>query len=178
MFPETRRILLLLLLACLAKLLGKLPFLRCRDRIIPLSLSSWSAHSAPQPMESDSNTWGGASRHQTVTEQDPWASPGQAFPSPLLWPFSAVPRELFEAHYWVILQTCRCEGRSVVSHASWPHGLQSVDSPGKNTGVGRLALLQGVFPTQELNLGLPHCRQILYHLSHQGSACDMKTQIW
>ena len=29
-------------------------------------------------------------------------------------------------------------------------------------------LLQGIFPTQGLNLGLPHCRQTLYHLSHQG----------
>ena len=43
------------------------------------------------------------------------------------------------------------------------------DSPGKNTGVGCHALLQRVFPTQRLNLGLPHCRRILYHLSHQGS---------
>ena len=43
------------------------------------------------------------------------------------------------------------------------------DSPGKNTGVGCHALLQGIFPTQGLNPGLPHCRQILYHLSHQGS---------
>ena len=43
------------------------------------------------------------------------------------------------------------------------------DSPGKNTGVGFYALLQGIFPTQESNPGLPHYRQILYHLSHQGS---------
>ena len=33
-------------------------------------------------------------------------------------------------------------------------------------------LLQGIFPTQELNLGLPHCRQTLYHLSHQGSPLE------
>ena len=38
----------------------------------------------------------------------------------------------------------------------------------KNTGVGSLSLLQGIFPTQGLNLGLLHCSQILYHLSHQG----------
>ena len=44
------------------------------------------------------------------------------------------------------------------------------DSPGKNTGVDCHALLQGIFPTQELNRGLLHCRQILYHLSHQGSS--------
>ena len=42
------------------------------------------------------------------------------------------------------------------------------DSPGKNTGVGCHALLQGIFPTHGLNPGLPHCRQILYCLSHQG----------
>ena len=43
------------------------------------------------------------------------------------------------------------------------------DSPGKNTGVGCHALLQGIFPTQGSNPGLPHCRQILYCPSHQGS---------
>ena len=43
------------------------------------------------------------------------------------------------------------------------------DSPGKNTGVGCHALLQGIFSTQGSNPGLPHCRQILCHLSHQGS---------
>ena len=43
------------------------------------------------------------------------------------------------------------------------------DSPGKNTGVGCLALLQGIIPAQGSNPGLPHCRQILWHLSHQGS---------
>ena len=43
------------------------------------------------------------------------------------------------------------------------------DSPGKNTGVDCHALLQGIFPTQGLNPGLPHCRQILYCLSYQES---------
>ena len=38
----------------------------------------------------------------------------------------------------------------------------------KNTGVGSLCLLQGIFPTQELNWGLLHCRRILYQLSYQG----------
>ena len=50
------------------------------------------------------------------------------------------------------------------------HGLYSPwNSPGRNTGVGSLSLLQGIFPTQGLNTGLPHCRRIRYHLSHQGS---------
>ena len=43
------------------------------------------------------------------------------------------------------------------------------NSSGKNIGMGCHFLLQWIFPTQESNLGLPHCRQILYHLSHLGS---------
>ena len=43
------------------------------------------------------------------------------------------------------------------------------DSPGQNTGVGCHAFFQEIFPTQGLNPSLPHCRRILYHLSHQGS---------
>ena len=43
------------------------------------------------------------------------------------------------------------------------------DFQGKSTGVGCHFLLQGIFPTQGSNLGLSHCRQTLYHLSHQGS---------
>ena len=39
----------------------------------------------------------------------------------------------------------------------------------KITGVGSLSLLQGIFPTQGSNPGLPHCRWIIYQLSHKGS---------
>ena len=59
---------------------------------------------------------------------------------------------------------------SVVSNSLQPHGLYSPwNSPGQNTGVGSLSLLQGIFPTQGLNPGLPHCRWILYQLSHKRS---------
>ena len=52
----------------------------------------------------------------------------------------------------------------------WPHGLYSPwDSPRQNTGVGSCSLLQGIFPTQGSNPGLPHCGQILYQLSHKRS---------
>ena len=51
------------------------------------------------------------------------------------------------------------------------------DSPGKNTGVGFYTLLQGIFPTQGSNPGPPHCRQILYHLSHQGSPWDIDKEL-
>ena len=47
------------------------------------------------------------------------------------------------------------------------------DSLGKNTGVSCHFLLQGLFPTQESNLGLLHCRQILYRLSYEGSPSHM-----
>ena len=43
------------------------------------------------------------------------------------------------------------------------------NSPGQNTGVGSLSLLQWIFPTQGWNTGLPYCRQILYQLNHKGS---------
>ena len=57
-----------------------------------------------------------------------------------------------------------------MSDSLWPHGLNSPwNSSGQNTGVGSLSLLQWIFPTQELNQGLLHCRQILYQLSYQGS---------
>ena len=58
-----------------------------------------------------------------------------------------------------------CDLKDCILPGSSVHG----DSPGQNTGVGFHALLQGIFPTQGSNPGLPHCRQILYHLSHQGS---------
>ena len=62
-----------------------------------------------------------------------------------------------------------------MSNSLWPYRPWSIrllcpwDSPGKNTGVGCHFLLQAIFLNQGSNLGLLHCRQILYHLSHQGS---------
>ena len=56
----------------------------------------------------------------------------------------------------------------------WPHELQPArllcpwNSAVKNIGMGCHSLLQGIFPTQGLNLDLLHCRQVLNHLSHQG----------
>ena len=74
-----------------------------------------------------------------------------------------------------ILCLCVCVRCSVVSNSLWPHRLKPTrllcpwDFLGKNTRVGSYSLLQGIFPTQESNLGLLHHRQILYCLSHQGS---------
>ena len=59
---------------------------------------------------------------------------------------------------------------SVLSYFLWHHGPYSPwNSPGQNTRVGSLSLLQGIFPTQGSNPGLLHCRWILYQLSYKGS---------
>ena len=60
------------------------------------------------------------------------------------------------------------EIRSVMYDSLRLHGLYSPwNSPGKNTGVGSLSLLQGIFLTQESNQGLLNYRQVLYQLSYQ-----------
>ena len=58
----------------------------------------------------------------------------------------------------------------VLSNSLWPHGLYSPwNSLGQNIWMGSLSLLQGIFPTQGSNPGLPHYRWVLYQLSHKGS---------
>ena len=65
-----------------------------------------------------------------------------------------------------VTQSCPtlCDPTDYSPPGSSVHG----DSPGKNTGVGCHALLQGIFPAQGSNPGLPPCRQTLYSLRHQG----------
>ena len=67
----------------------------------------------------------------------------------------------------LVAQSCLtlCDPMDCSPPGSPVHGYSS----GKNTGVDCHALLQGVFPTQGSSPGLPHCRRILYCLSHQGS---------
>ena len=67
--------------------------------------------------------------------------------------------------------------QSCLTHSLGPHGLYSPwNSPGQNTGMGSLSLLQGIFPIQGLNPGLLHCRWILYQLSHKGSPQSVKSE--
>ena len=68
---------------------------------------------------------------------------------------------------------------SVMSDSLQPKGYshqapQSLGFSGRSTGVGCHFLLHGIFLTQRLKPGLPHCRQKLYHLSHQGSLSRLK----
>ena len=71
----------------------------------------------------------------------------------------------------VILPVCCCwKWKSVGSNSLGPHGPYGPwNFPGQNTALGSLSLLQGTFPSQGLNPGLPHYRQNLYQLSHKGS---------
>ena len=92
----------------------------------------------------------------------------------------ALTRWTFVSNIKTVSVRCKCnksesksKSVSVVSDSLRPRGLYSSwNSPGQNTGVGSLSLLQGIFPTQGWNPGLPHCRRILYWLSHQGSPCN------
>ena len=73
-----------------------------------------------------------------------------------------------------VMFLCESESHPVVSDPVTPTDCPW-NSPGQNTRVDSLSLLQGIFPTQGVNQGLPHCRQILYQLSHKGS---LRTLEW
>ena len=84
----------------------------------------------------------------------PWNSPGQNLEG-VAFPFSRRSSQPRDRN-----QVSRITGRFLPAE---PQGKP------KNTGVSSLSPLQWIFPTQELNQGLLHCRWILYQLSYQGS---------
>ena len=73
--------------------------------------------------------------------------------------------------HWFLYLYCLSEWKSFsrVRLFATPGLYSPWNSPGQNTGVGSLSLLQGIFPIKGSNPGLPHCRWILYQLSHNGS---------
>ena len=90
------------------------------------------------------------------------------FPSsPMRIPRSSTLMLSFVVALCLVTQLCLtfCDPMDCSPPGSSVHG----DSPGKNTGVGCHALLQGIFPTQRLSPDLPNCKHTLYHVSHQGS---------
>ena len=104
--------------------------------------------------------WSGSSSPTAEDHLDPGIEP--AFPALAGRFFTTEPS--WEA------PTISSESHSVVSDSLRLHGLYSPwNSPGQNTGVGSFSLLQGIFPTQGMNPGFPHCWQILYQLSYEGS---------
>ena len=76
-----------------------------------------------------------------------------------------------------VLVTQSCLTLCDLMDCSPPGSFVQENYPSKNPGVGCHSLLQGIFPTQGSNPGLTYCRQILYHLSYQGSNlyCVSKT---
>ena len=101
---------------------------------------------------------------------------------PACWPFTcpqhsltaflvAISMQMFTSFSVSVHWKSERESRSVVSSFLSPRGLYSpFNSLGQSTGVGSHSLLQGIFPTQGSNPGLPHCRRILYQLSHKAQA--------
>ena len=95
----------------------------------------------------------------------------------LRWNYSHIPQLslLVKKRFQdAILPSYKCQSLSRVWLFATPWTVAhqaplSMEFSSKNTGVGSLSLLQGIFLTQELNKGLLQHRQILYSLSHQGS---------
>ena len=112
-------------------------------------------------LSSSSLIWGSA----------PWLRNGVIVSVRLSWKYLVPSLTLFRILFWPCatwdLRSLPLCMLNHLSNAVWPYRLQLTrllclwDSPGKNTGVGCHALLQGIFPTQGLNLCLLHCRQIL-----------------
>ena len=146
-------------------------------------MCSWLKTSFLSLRKADCPLWyGGASSHQLkdLTEQrltspeqegsligdgfklelQHWLFPGSLGCQPTLQ-ILGFPASIIMQISWKLL---------VVSDSLRPHGLYSPwNSPGQNTGMGILSLLQEILPIQGSNPGLPHCSRILYQLSHKGS---------
>ena len=104
----------------------------------------------------------------SVVKQDFWSLPA--------FPFSQL-LKLISSYIHLIQYVHVC---TVVSNSLPPHELQPArvicpcSFPGKNAGVNCHFLLQGIFPTQESNLDLQHCKQILYQLSNGEAPYNMQ----
>ena len=118
-----------------------------------------SAHWVPATLPS-SSSWDNQKCLQTLTNV-----PGEQADPPCA-PHPKLRTTGIQACVCLVAQSCPtiCDPRDCSTPGSSVHG----DSRGKNTGMGCHALLQGIFSIQGSNPGLPHCRQIFYHLSHQG----------
>ena len=161
--PLTRRTfvgkimsLLLLLICCL----GRTSLLAQPIKHLPTMQETWvQSLGWEDPLEKEV-----ASHSNTFAWKIPWTEEPGGQISSMPWIFIKKPTH--EPLRMPDLFKFLSESCSVMSDSLPPHGL---NSPGKNTGVGSHFFLQGIFPTQGSNPGLPHCRWILYQLRHQGS---------
>ena len=110
----------------------------------------------------------GATFNSKITSQSGWGSLGPRVYEGLARAWASLlahlPLWYFPATAWLLEVLVKVA-------QSCPTLCNPVDcnSLGQNTGVGSLSLLQGIFPIQASNPGLPHCRRILYQLSYRGS---------
>ena len=123
-----------------------------------------AAHQAPQSLGfSRQEHWSGLPFHSPIHETEKWKW-SLSVVSDSLRPPGLQPTRFL--HPWDF------QGKStgMGCHCLLPHELyRPWNSPVQNTGVGSLCFLQGIFPTQGSNPGLPPCRQILYQLSHKNT---------
>ena len=113
-------------------------------------------------------------RHRRSSQEatvQPWEGPGLSQGVHLIMLFELV-TELFPRKVEVLVTKSRPTLCDPVDCS--PPGSPSTHFPNKNTGVGCHFLLQGIFPILGSNPGLPLCRQMLYHLNHQGSPQKVK----
>ena len=154
-------------------------FLLLRGRVSVLSLWIWVcavclvalapwaiAHQAPLSMEfSRQEYWIGLPFPPPRDLPDPRIEPASpALASRVFIHMSELVEKMMLHDFWKwkFLSRVRLFATPWTIHSPW-------NSPGQNTGVGSLSLLQGIFPTQGSNPSLPHCKQILYQLSHKAS---------
>ena len=123
-----------------------------------------SSAASTQVLTATTVSWGLAEAWPPIMKvTTPWTIPSMEFSRLEYWSGEPFPSP-------GVLPNPRIEPRSPTLQAdslpAEPQGEPQVKP--KNTGVGSLSLLQQVFPTQESNRGLLHCRRILYQLSYQG----------
>ena len=108
----------------------------------------------------DRRPWGSGSKGFILFSPRTWGNQAVSFP------LGASLLLIYKIRQWWFLRslpTLESESRSVLFYSLrlWPHWLYSPrNSPGQNTGVSRLSPLQRIFPAQESNPDLPHCRRI------------------
>ena len=95
----------------------------------------------------------------------------------ILWHLHIFPLCFFFPLLFRSSAICENESRSVMSDSLQPYVLYSPwNSPHQDTGVGSCSFLQGNLPNSGIEPRSPHCRKILYQLSHQGSPLQFKTK--
>ena len=98
----------------------------------------------------------------------PHGKPPKNAPSGYLFTCSWIPSLFIWNYHSTVNGLWKCKVKVVSDPVRLHECAVQWNSPGQSTGMDSCSLLQGIFPTQESNPGLPHCRRILHQLSHKG----------